>query len=98
MAAGGAQGSSGGGGAGGTDGDSGDDAGESLAALKRKLSDAGARVSEALRVADPEALRAALAAKENEAAGDGVWSDAAAGQRLMAEIGDLRAELGQLEG
>ncbi|KAI8464346.1 MAG: peptide chain release factor 2-like protein [Monoraphidium minutum] len=84
-------------GSGGGGGDGGDGA-EGLGALRRRLQEAAARVAEARRVADLSALRAALAAKEHEAAGSGVWDDAAAGQALMAEIGEITAELRELEG
>lgn len=55
-------------------------------------------MAEARRVADVAALQARLASKENEAAAEDVWSDAAAGQALMAEIADLKAELQEIRG
>jgi hypothetical protein len=64
----------------------------------RQLADALGRVSEAKRVADVEALRAALASKEHDAGADGVWDDAAAGQALMAEISELKSELQEISG
>ncbi|GBF89816.1 peptide chain release factor, chloroplastic [Raphidocelis subcapitata] len=83
--------SSGGGDAGGDD-----DVQEGLGTLRRRLQQASDRVSEAARVADVPGLRARLAAREREAAADGVWDDAAAGQALMAELADLRGQMADI--
>jgi hypothetical protein len=61
-----------------------------------QVQDASARIAEARRASDLPALQARLALKENEAAADDVWSDAAAGQALMAEIAELKSELAEI--
>jgi len=65
---------------------------------QHQVQDAAARIAEAKSVSDLPALQSRLAAKEDEAAADDVWADAAAGQALMAEIADLKAELQEIRG
>ncbi|GIM16988.1 hypothetical protein Vretimale_19550 [Volvox reticuliferus] len=70
---------------------------ESLGVLKRKVSEAESRLAAVLEVADVSGCRAKLSSLEHDAAGDGLWADAARAQRMLAEIGALRSEIQELD-
>ncbi|KAG2486134.1 hypothetical protein HYH03_015227 [Edaphochlamys debaryana] len=72
---------------------------ESLGSLRRKVSDAGARLSSLLAVADVAGCRAKLAALEHEAAeaGEGLWAQPERAQALMGAVNGLRSELADLD-
>ncbi len=55
------------------------------------------RLGDVLRVADLAVMKARLASMEHDAASEDVWSDAAAGQTLLSQLGTLKQEVEELE-